>query len=50
MSRESIHFECIAYFTMEAALRPDIATYNGGLGVLAGDTVRSAAGTPGTTC
>lgn len=35
--------ERIAYFSMEIALRPDVPTYAGGLGVLAGDTVRSAA-------
>jgi len=33
----------IAYFSMEIALRPDMPTYSGGLGVLAGDTIRSAA-------
>lgn len=33
----------IAYFTMEVALRAEMHTYAGGLGVLAGDTVRSAA-------
>ncbi len=33
----------IAYFSMEIALRADIPTYSGGLGVLAGDTLRSAA-------
>jgi starch phosphorylase len=33
----------IAYFSMEIALRPDLPTYSGGLGVLAGDTIRSAA-------
>lgn len=33
----------IAYFSMEIALEPDIPTYSGGLGVLAGDTIRSAA-------
>jgi starch phosphorylase len=33
----------IAYFTMEIGLRDDIPTYSGGLGILAGDTVRSAA-------
>jgi len=43
MTREFIHSERIAYFTMEIALRADIPTYSGGLGVLAGDTVRSAA-------
>ena len=32
-----------AYFSMEIALRPEIPTYSGGLGVLAGDTLRSAA-------
>ena len=33
----------IAYFSMEIGLHSDIPTYSGGLGVLAGDTVRSAA-------
>jgi starch phosphorylase len=33
----------IAYFSMEIALQPNIPTYSGGLGVLAGDTLRSAA-------
>ncbi len=33
----------VAYFSMEIGLRSDIPTYAGGLGVLAGDTVRSAA-------
>ena len=33
----------IAYFTMELALRVEVHTYSGGLGVLAGDTVRSSA-------
>ncbi|MDF1535245.1 MAG: alpha-glucan family phosphorylase [bacterium] len=33
----------IAYFTMEIGLRPEIPTYSGGLGVLAGDTIKSAA-------
>ncbi len=33
----------IAYFSMEIGLRTDIPTYSGGLGVLAGDTIRSAA-------
>lgn len=32
-----------AYFSMEIALRDEIPTYAGGLGVLAGDTLRSAA-------
>jgi len=33
----------VAYFSMEIALRSEMHTYSGGLGVLAGDTVRSAA-------
>ncbi|MCG8608799.1 glycogen/starch/alpha-glucan phosphorylase, partial [bacterium] len=33
----------IAYFTMEIALENDIPSYSGGLGVLAGDTLSSAA-------
>lgn len=35
----------IAYFSMEIAVAPDMPTYSGGLGVLAGDTLRSAADT-----
>jgi glycogen phosphorylase len=33
----------IAYFSMEIALKAGMPTYSGGLGVLAGDTIRSAA-------
>lgn len=33
----------IAYFSMEIGIKNDIPTYSGGLGVLAGDTIRSAA-------
>ncbi|HEX9673641.1 MAG TPA: glycogen/starch/alpha-glucan phosphorylase, partial [Burkholderiales bacterium] len=33
----------IAYFSMESALAAEIPTYSGGLGILAGDTLRSAA-------
>lgn len=33
----------IAYFSMEIGLSKDIPTYSGGLGVLAGDTIKSAA-------
>lgn len=33
----------VAYFSMEIGLDPAIPTYSGGLGVLAGDTIRSAA-------
>ncbi len=35
--------EVIAYFSMEIALEPAMPTYSGGLGMLAGDTIRSAA-------
>src|SRR5712692_450446 len=33
----------VAYFSMEIALEPAIPTYAGGLGILAGDMLRSAA-------
>jgi starch phosphorylase len=33
----------VAYFSMEIGLEPAIPTYSGGLGMLAGDTIRSAA-------
>lgn len=33
----------VAYFSMEIALDPDMPTYSGGLGMLAGDTIRAAA-------
>jgi glycogen phosphorylase len=33
----------VAYFSMEIAIAPEMPTYSGGLGVLAGDTLRSAA-------
>ncbi len=33
----------IAYFSMEIGLKDDIPTYSGGLGMLAGDTVKSSA-------
>ena len=35
----------VAYFSMEIALSKDLPTYSGGLGMLAGDTLRSAADT-----
>ena len=43
MLDEFIHQPRIAYFSMEIALRSEIPTYAGGLGILAGDTLRSAA-------
>ena len=36
-------FGLVAYFSMEIAIQPAMPTYSGGLGVLAGDTLRSAA-------
>lgn len=33
----------VAYFSMEIGMSPLVPTYSGGLGVLAGDTIRSAA-------
>lgn len=33
----------IAYFSMEIGVSPDFSTYSGGLGILAGDTIKSAA-------
>jgi glycogen phosphorylase len=41
--RPFINRRSIAYFSMEIGLRSEIPTYSGGLGVLAGDTLRSAA-------
>ena len=35
--------DLIAYFSMEIAILPSMPTYSGGLGILAGDTLRSAA-------
>lgn len=35
--------ETIAYFSMEIALEEGIPAYSGGLGILAGDMLRSAA-------
>src|SRR5574340_1603825 len=43
MLDEYIHQPRVAYFSMEIALCNEIPTYAGGLGVLAGDTIRSAA-------
>jgi glycogen phosphorylase len=37
------HSGVVAYFSMEIAINPGMPTYSGGLGVLAGDTLRSAA-------
>src|SRR5579863_4147362 len=37
------HSGLVAYFSMEIAIQPAMPTYSGGLGILAGDTLRSAA-------
>jgi starch phosphorylase len=42
-SQVSSDFHTIAYFSMEVGLEPAMPTYSGGLGVLAGDTLRAAA-------
>jgi starch phosphorylase len=42
MLDEFLHEPRVAYFSMEIALRSEMPTYAGGLGVLAGDTMRSA--------
>src|ERR1700733_7439587 len=39
----SVRGGIVAYFSMEIAIAPEMPTYSGGLGVLAGDTMRSAA-------
>ncbi len=42
-SRIPASLRTIAYFSMEVGLDPAMPTYSGGLGILAGDTLRSAA-------
>ncbi len=39
----ALHRTSVAYFSMEIGLRSDMPTYSGGLGILAGDTIRTAA-------
>mgnify|MGYP000247528498 CR=1 FL=1 len=41
--QEAFREQKIAYFSMEIGLMNEIPTYSGGLGVLAGDTIRSSA-------
>jgi len=43
MLNDMVALPTIAYFSMEIALESHIPTYSGGLGILAGDTLRSAA-------
>ncbi len=38
-----MNYKTIAYFSMEIGLEPALPTYSGGLGILAGDTLKSAA-------
>jgi len=42
-SATALHRASVAYFSMEIGLQSDMPTYSGGLGILAGDTVRTAA-------
>ncbi|MBM3248045.1 MAG: alpha-glucan family phosphorylase [Candidatus Omnitrophica bacterium] len=43
MNKQDLGKRKIAYFTMEVGFDPKMATYSGGLGVLAGDTLKSCA-------
>ena len=43
MKREKREQRTVAYFSMEIGIDERICTYSGGLGVLAGDTIRAAA-------
>lgn len=43
MLNDMVALPSIAYFPMEIALQSHTPTYSGGLGILAGDTLRSAA-------
>jgi len=43
MNKQDLEKRRIAYFTMEIGLDPKMPTYSGGLGVLAGDTIKSCA-------
>ncbi|MBU4377457.1 MAG: alpha-glucan family phosphorylase [Candidatus Omnitrophica bacterium] len=43
MNKQDLEKRKIAYFTMEVGLDPKMATYSGGLGILAGDTLKSCA-------
>ena len=42
-TEDSTGIRKIAYFSMEIALENSMPSYSGGLGVLAGDTIRAAA-------
>lgn len=43
MMEQDPSFRTVAYFSMEVGLKGSIPTYSGGLGVLAGDILKSAA-------
>src|SRR3989338_7013055 len=43
MNKQELEKRRIAYFTMEIGLDPKVPTYSGGLGILAGDTIKSCA-------
>ncbi|MBU4149447.1 MAG: glycogen/starch/alpha-glucan phosphorylase, partial [Candidatus Omnitrophica bacterium] len=43
MNKKELEKRKIAYFTMEVGLDPKMPTYSGGLGILAGDTLKSCA-------
>jgi len=43
MNKQDLEKRKIAYFTMEVGIDPKMPTYSGGLGVLAGDTIKSCA-------
>ncbi len=43
ITEEYINGSKIAYFSMEIGLRDEIPTFSGGLGILAGDTIKSSA-------
>jgi len=40
-SKTPVPSPVIAYFSMEVGIDPAIPTYSGGLGILAGDTLRA---------
>ncbi|MBM4461823.1 MAG: alpha-glucan family phosphorylase [Chloroflexi bacterium] len=42
-SKTAVPSPLIAYFSMEVGIDPSMPTYSGGLGILAGDTLRAAA-------
>ena len=50
MFAPEIRLHQIAYFSMEIGLDSALPTYSGGLGILAGDTLRAAADCPAHEC